>query len=66
METLQETKETKEETQEIELQEKALYWEIYREHRAEKEVWSLKSHSLWLKVGDKNASFFHNSMKILL
>jgi hypothetical protein len=31
--------------------------------RNEEETWRLKSHSLWLKVGDKNTKLFHNQAK---
>jgi len=64
MEKLQEVKENEEETKENHLPEKSLFWEIYRENRKEEEVVRLKSRSLWLKVWDKNTTFFRNTMKI--
>lgn len=37
---------------------------MYRQNRTEEEEWTLKSRSLWLKVGDKNIAFFHNVARI--
>jgi hypothetical protein len=34
--------------------------------RHEEEYWRLKSRSLWLKVGDRNISFFHQQFKTRL
>jgi len=64
MDKMQIEKESKEEGKQDYLREKEIFWEIYRENRKEKEDARLKSRSLWLKAGDKNTSFFHNTMKI--
>ena len=61
---MQEEKENKEEDKQDYLKEKELFWEIYRQNRKEEEELRLKSRYLWLKVGDKNTIFFHNTMKI--
>ena len=31
--------------------------------RQEEQLWRLKSHSLWLKSGDQNTSFFHKQYR---
>lgn len=46
MENLQEAKENKEEDKEDHLQEKELFWEIYRKNQKEEEEVRLKSRSL--------------------
>ena len=38
--------------------------EIYKQNSKEEEEIRLKSKCLWLKSGDKNTTFFHNTMKI--
>lgn len=64
MDSLQAKKESKEESRQDYLKEKEIFWEIYRENRKEEEEARLKSRNLWLKAGDKNRTFFHNSMKV--
>ena len=64
MDNMQIEKEGREEGKQDYLREKEIFWEIYRENRKEEEEVRLKSRSLWLKAGDKNTSFFNNSMKI--
>eukprot|EP00253_Pinus_taeda_P026917 PITA_26917 len=38
----------------------------YQSFRQEEEYWRLKSRSLWLKVGDRNTSFFHRQYRAKL
>lgn len=64
MDNMQEEKENKEEDKQDYLNEKKLFWEIYRQNRKEEEELRLISRCLWLKAGDKSTAFFHNTMKI--
>ena len=64
LENMQTKKENKEEEKRYYLREKGNFLEIYRENRKEEEEARLKSRSLWLNAGDKNTTFFHNTMKI--
>ena len=64
MDIMQIEKESKEEGKQDYLRVKEFFWEIYKENRKEEEEARMKSTSLWLKAGDKNTSFFHNTMKI--
>jgi hypothetical protein len=43
--------------------EQAAQFNSYRTFRQEEEHWRLKSHSLWLRAGDSNATFFHQKYK---
>jgi len=64
MDNICKEKESKEESKQDYLQEKEIFLEIYKQNRKEEEESRLKSRCLWLKSGDKNTTFFHNTMKI--
>ena len=57
-------KEKAQDTEEDLKKENELYMELYKQNRAEEEEQRQKSRCLWLKSGDKNTSFFHNSIKL--
>jgi len=38
--------------------------QLYKQNKAEEEELRQKSRCLWLSVGDKNNSFFHNNLKL--
>ncbi|KAL0751744.1 hypothetical protein Bca101_033747 [Brassica carinata] len=42
---------------------KQLKYELATAHKAEERFWRQRSIQLWLKSGDKNTQYFHNSMK---
>eukprot|EP00253_Pinus_taeda_P005862 PITA_05862 len=51
-------------TEEDQAKENEMYRDLYKQHREEEEELRQKLRYLWLKAGDKNTSFFHNSLKI--
>lgn len=63
MDQLQVNLENKEDIKELQSKEKYLRWEIYQTNRKEEESWRIKSWSLWIQVGDRNTTFFHNQTK---
>ena len=48
------------------MEERDFCGKIHIANRKEEEVWNLRSQSLWLKLGDKNTTFFHKETKFRL
>jgi len=66
LENLQDNMERKEITTELLEQETKAQCSTYQALRKEEEYWRIKSRSLWLKVVDRNTSFFHRQHRARL